>query len=397
MAVKLSLKQARLLTLKTQGLLSSFAIREKGALEAIEQISYIQIDTISVAARAHHHVFWSRVSTYNPAMLDSLVSKKKQVFEYWSHAAAFLPMKDYRFSLYRKHSLAEGEKHWFDRNRQLMEMVVERIKEEGPLQSKDFGTDERRSEWWGWKPTKIALEHLFQEGVLMVSERRGFQKVYDLTERVLPPDVDTQLPTTNEMARHLISRAIGAHGFKNEAEIAYLRKGMKAPIKKALKEMEEEGDIIRVMIEGLEQEYFSFPHLLEAIPGSIRKKQIHILSPFDNLVIQRKRLASLFNFDYQIECYVPQPKRKFGYYCLPILWGDTFIGRFDPKADRKTGIFYIHKLWLENDVPDNDEMIHALAEKIQDFARFCGCLQVVLTECTDLGVRNKLNTFFSVF
>ncbi|MEZ4829162.1 MAG: crosslink repair DNA glycosylase YcaQ family protein [Bacteroidia bacterium] len=382
MVTELSLKQAKLLTLHSQGLLRTFAKREKGAVQAIEQISYVQIDTISVAARAHHHVFWSRIPDYQPEMLDRLISEKKEIFEYWSHAAAYLPMKDYRFSLPRKIALAEGQQHWFERDHQLMQMVVERIREEGPLQSKDFGEDEKRSEWWGWKPTKIALEHLFQQGTLMVS-RKNFQKVYDLTERVLPPGIDTTVPSADEMARHLITRAIEAHGFASEAEISYLRKGIKTIVSQNLREMTKEGLVIPVKLEGSEQKYFSLPGLPEAAPSSIRKKQIHILSPFDNLVIQRKRLTDIFGFDYQIECYVPQPKRKFGYYCLPVLWGDTFIGRLDPKADRKKGVFYIQKLWLEDTVIHSEEMLTALAGKIKDFAEFCGCSEVVVNGCSD--------------
>ncbi|MDX2248842.1 MAG: crosslink repair DNA glycosylase YcaQ family protein [Bacteroidia bacterium] len=395
MATTLSKKQARLLTLQSQGLLSSFAKREKGSQQAIEQISYIQIDTISVAARAHHHIFWSRVPDYQPEILDHLLSEKKTIFEYWSHAAAYLPMKDYRFSLPRKYALASGEKHWFDRDHQLMNLVVERIREEGPLQSKDFGSDEKRSEWWGWKPTKIALEHLFLEGTLMVAERKGFQKVYDLTERVLPPDTNTSMPSPHEMARHLIERAVHAHGFKTETEITYLRKGMKDSVKTALREMEEEGSLIPISVEGINQNYYTFPFLLNDIPQVIHKKQIHILSPFDNLVIQRKRLSDLFGFDYQIECYVPQPKRKYGYYCLPVLWGDTFIGRMDPKADRKTKTFYILNFWMETEIKDADELLPSLTQKIQDFAKFCGCERVVLENCTDRDFGDKLKTFFS--
>lgn len=385
--ITLTNSQARRLTLNCQGLLTKFAKREKGTREAIEQVSYIQIDTISVAVRAHHHTFWSRVPTYQPEYLHYLQAEKKYIFEYWSHAAAYLPMQDFRFSLPRKHAIASGEKHWHKRDKKLMKWVLDRIKAEGPLQSRDFGEHQRSGEWWGWKPTKVALEQLFMEGTLMVAERRGFQKVYDLAERVLPPHIDTSMPTPKEMARHLILRAIHAHGFKMDSEITYLRKGIKALVKNTLSEMVEANELVPLNIKGSDQLYYTTPDLLESIPGAIRKKQIHILSPFDNLVIQRKRLGDIFQYDYQIECYVPEPKRKYGYYSLPLLWGDSFIGRLDPKADRKSGVFYVKGLWLEPGVEDYEAIAPVFAQKLIEFAQFSGCESIVIenSQPSDFG------------
>ena len=391
--IEISPVQARNLALFSQGLLSKkpFAKREQGVLEAIQQISYVQIDTISIAMRAHHHTIWTRVPDYQPEMLLKLQAKDRTVFEYWSHAAAYLPMRDYRFSLFRKKAIRNGQKHWFEKNDKVMKYVIDRIKAEGPLQSKDFEAKDNVETGWGsYKPAKIALEQLFQEGKLMITERRKFQKVYDLPENIIPSDIDTSVPDAKEMARHLIEVGIHAHGLKADTEISYLRKGVKPAIKKALKDMTENGEIQPLTIKGLDQPvYYTFPHLLESLPSRIGTKQIHLINPFDNLVIQRKRLSQIFDFDYQIEVYVPQAKRKFGYYCLPILWGNEIIGRLDPKADRKSGLFKVIHLYLEKEV-DWESIKTPLAKNIISFARFCGCEKVEIENASPKGFQSIL-------
>ena len=395
--IEISPSEARKLTLYTQGLLQSkpFAKRESGTLEAIQRISYVQIDTISVAMRAHHHTIWTRVPDYNPQMLLDLQSKKRTVFEYWSHAAAYLPMRDYRFSLFRKEAIRNGQKHWFEKDAKVMKYVMDRIKSEGPMQSKDFDSkNNKQTDWGSYKPAKIAMEQLFQEGKLMITERRKFQKVFDLPENVLPADINTSVPTADEMARHLIEVGINAHGFKADVELSYLRKGVKPAIKKALKEMVENKELISLKIKGKDQLYYTFPHLLESFPTRISTKQLHLLNPFDNLVIQRKRLSNIFDFDYLIEIYVPAAKRKFGYYCLPILWGDKIIGRLDPKADRKSQTFKVINLYLEKKV-NFEALAKPLAKSIHRFAKFSGCDKVIIENTSPKDFKSILEKQFS--
>ena len=196
----------RRITLDRQGLLKSnhFGRGKNATLRAIEQLGYVQIDTISVVERAHHHVIWSRVANYRPQFLDQLV-RERRLFEYWSHAAAWLPMSDYRFALPRMRKL-NGERDWFEScDRKLQREIIKRIEIEGPLRARDFDDPKHRSDgWWEWKPAKQALEQLFMQGELMVSARDGFQKVYDLPERILPDWVDTREPDIDEYAEHLI-------------------------------------------------------------------------------------------------------------------------------------------------------------------------------------------------
>jgi len=188
-----------------------------GTDNIIRHMGYIQIDTLSVVARAHHHVLWSRNHKHREEELHQLL-KSRKIFEYWSHAASYLPMEDFRFSLPQKQLYREGHAHWFAKNKRIMKYVLDRIRAEGPLQSKDFETDRKRGSWFDWKPAKIALEQLFMEGTLMVSERKGFQKVYDITERVIPSTVNTAMPTEEEYAEHLVRnnmRSLGIFSLKD--------------------------------------------------------------------------------------------------------------------------------------------------------------------------------------
>ncbi|MCW3070726.1 MAG: uncharacterized protein JWO44_616 [Bacteroidetes bacterium] len=379
----LPLKSIRLLALNSQGLPDAhFGKGKKGALSVIQHLGYVQIDTLAVVARAHHHTLYSRLPDYKESFLGELMEKDKSVFEYWSHAASYLPMSDYRYSLPRKKLFAEGKSHWFAQDKKIMKYVLDRIRAEGALQSKDF--EFKRTgpgNWYEWKPAKKALEQLFMDGTLMVARRQGFQKVYDLAERVLPPDVNTEMPTAAEYAEYLVKKAVEANGVVEEKEIAYLRKGLKESVNKALKKLIKSGEYKEVRAEGYgDSPFITSLEQLDAMEKLKLKKDIHLLSPFDNLVIQRKRLQRFFGFDYQVECYVPEPKRKFGYFCLPVLYGDAFAGRFDPKADRATKTFYVKVMHFEKGFKPDDKFNTVFAEKLKAFATFNGCTKIKIGE-----------------
>ena len=369
--LSISNSEARKIILSCQGLSGSIG----SPVDIIHRLGYVQIDTISVIERAHHHLLFTRDPNYLNSQLDQLMSERK-VFEYWSHAAAILPMRDFRYSLYLKAQFANGKYHWFQKDKKVMRHVLRRIKEEGPLQSKDFENDNKLKHPWGdWKPAKMAMTELFMEGKLMVSERKGFQKVFDLTERVVPSGVDLTRPTKKEFCRYLIETSIEAHGLITEKEINYLRRGLQPTLKNTLKEMISSKEVLKVQIEGLDEMYFSNESIVS--PTHNDNEELHILSPFDNLVIQRDRLNKLFGFDYLIECYVPEKKRKFGYFCLPILYGDRFVGRLDPKADRKSKTLYVKKIWYEDDFKVDDDFRMKLDGKLQALSFFCRCDKVV--------------------
>lgn len=368
----ISISEARKLFLHSQGLYGhDFGNKKSGVLNLIEHLGYVQIDTISVIERAHHHTIFTRVKDYQKKYLDELMDEKL-IFEYWSHAAAYLPMRDYRFSLPRKKLFADGKQHWF-KDKKPTQYVYDRIKAEGALQSKDFEEKKANAGWYEWKTTKQALEQLFMEGKLMVAGRKNFQKVYDLTERILPAGINTKMPTEKEMAEHLILSAIQVNGIVAQHEISYLRKGHKESVQKALRHMLKEGTISEIRLDCIKEAYYGLPELISSIDKIKATKKVHILSPFDNAVIQRKRLQTLFDYDYTIECYVPAPKRVHGYFCLPILYGDRFVGRMDCKAERSKGEFIIQKLWLEKGFTPTDAFLKALSKSTDEFAEFNNC------------------------
>lgn len=367
----ISLKQAQCLFLASQKLIGP-ALEP---IEIIEHLGYVQIDTLAVVERAHHHVFWSRNQKYQSDQLADLVSSR-QVFEYWSHAASFLPMRDYRFSLPMKKAFQKREDSWFTRDRTLMRAIVKRIRDEGPMRSRDFKNDKHQtnSTWWGWKPAKKALEILFLEGQLEITQRDGFQKVYDLPERVIPRSVDTTMPTDREYARYLIGSTLRHHGLASASEMVYLRRGpIKKNVQDELQEMHAAGELVQVSVEGLDELYYAFSDALENIPNVTSK--ILILSPFDNLVIQRKKLAALFNYDYQIECYVPEAKRKYGYFCLPVFYGTAAVARIDCKADRQRRILLIQSSHYEDGI-DAAKIKGKLDARLKSFAKFNQCESV---------------------
>ncbi len=377
--LEISTQQARRIAVASQGLHStkSFGTGKAAVQRCIEHLGYVQIDTISVINRSHHHTFWTRVPSYREEHLEAL-QREGAIFEYWAHAAAYLPLRDYRFCLPYMHAVASGQKHWRTPNKRQMRRVLERIRAEGPLRATDFEDPKPQGQSWGWnwKPAKIALEQLFIEGKLLVCRREGFQKVYDLPERALPPGIDTRMPTDAEFQRYLIRSALRAHGLVAEAEVSYLRKGTRPGVKARLQEMVEEGELVEVTIAGQKQPYYAAAELLEVSAKRVGR-HVHLLSPFDNLVIQRRRIHQLFDTDYQLECFVPADKRRFGYFCLPIVYGSDIVGRLDPKADRRSGELTINALFLEKPIQDQSTFVEKLANKLRQLATFNQCERIV--------------------
>lgn len=378
------LARLRRFALAAQGLLKAqpFGCGLAGARKAINHIGYVQIDTISVVERAHHHVLHSRVPNFKPAMINQMLHGG-DIFEYWSHAAAFLPIADFRFSLPYKHAIKSGQTHWYKkRDKKLMGELLARIHSDGPLRSRDVETDTVRKSagWWDWKPAKKALEQLYMEGDLMVSDREGFQKTYDLTERVLPSHVNTKMPSMEEFAAYLLEQQLRCHGLVSLKGLTYQRRN--AELRKTVKAQVEE----RLAQGALEQVKVSSGEVFLIETGALERpmsrlnNRMLILSPFDNSVIQRERLKVLFDYNYQLECYVPAAKRQYGYFCLPLLYRDRFIGRMDCKAHRKTSHLEVKSLHMEQHDFDDEVIIAAFVEAVKQFSRFQQCDSVSLTQ-----------------
>jgi len=386
----ISLDEARLLALHNQMLLNNNSLKgKKGVLKAIEQLGYVQIDTISIVERSHKHILWTRVPDFKEEMLTELIDKDKKVFEYWSHAAAYVPMRDYRFAHYRKRMFTHYNKgwgRWAKKNKKVIKFVYDRIKAEGPLQSRDFEHAKKRGTWWDWKPTKHALEYLFHTGELMLMARKNFQKIYDLKERLLPAEINTTEPTDEEHAEYLVFSAIKQHGIVTKNEIVYQKFYSLPALEITLKKLLHENLILNVKVENQKQVYYSNATTLNTLnsllpapglrqAGNTLNSPVHVLSPFDNFMIQRKRINNLFGFDYVLECYIPAHKRKYGYYCLPVLHTDKLIGRINAKADRAKGELNIIGIFNEKGTK-KPELKKLVKPKLKELAVFAGCRKV---------------------
>lgn len=381
-AHSISLKEARRIALRSQGLADTaapFGSGKAGALNAIESLGYIQLDSISVIERAHHHALWSRVPDYKPEHLNALHDQDRAVFEYWSHAASYLPMRDYRFTLRRKRSFASGGGHWHDASDELtaaMRRTLARLRKSGPLQLKDFESPSQKPKagWGSPKIEKKALHELWMQGRVMIRERQGFQKVFDVTERVLPAGVDTRLPTHEESARHHVLQSIRAHGLVSVDDLAHLMKRDESThVRDAVKKLVRKGEIVPIGVNELPgKKYFATADSLK-LGTPLARRRMRILSPFDNLVIRRKRLRQLFDFDYQLECYTPPAKRRHGYFCLPVLWGDKFVARIDAKADRAASKLIVQQWFLEPGTQSPSILRLELERELTRFATFNGC------------------------
>lgn len=367
-----SLKQ---LTLFNQGLAknSRFAKGMDGTLQAIEHLGYVQIDTISVVERAHHHILWSRVPDYELSHLNSLVGAR-QIFEYWYHAASYLPMKDYRYALPAMMSVRNGESRYFNRGDQhLMNEILARVRAEGKIRLRDIDKNNKKSlgNWWNTGPGRRAFEQLYMQGDLMVCERNGMEKVFDLTERCLPENIDLSMPTLYEYAQYLFNNTLRAHGAFTWKQLVHLKKNdLKETMRVVLKEQIDTGVVSAIKLENGQTLYVDVAAIEQKVSTDFGLK---ILSPFDNSLIHRDRLASLFEFDYRIECYVPAAKRVYGYFCLPILYQDELVGRVDCKAHRSIKELEVISLHLEKTVKNKELFFFELEQELKSFAAFNQC------------------------
>ncbi|MDE0062563.1 MAG: winged helix DNA-binding domain-containing protein [Gammaproteobacteria bacterium] len=364
-----------------------------GVRKTLDRLGYVQIDTISVVARAHHHTFWSRVSGYRDDLINRLI-RRGEAFEYWSHAAAYLPMRHYRFSLPAMRAFKNGEERWMrSQEPKLMRSVLDRIRHEGPLRARDFVDSPRGSPgWWDWKPAKGALEQLFMQGDLMCVRRDGFEKVYDLTERVLPRDAVTSEPSVEGHAAHLVDATLRAHGLAAPRAFTYgiCLGNRNAPTRAAVKDLLRRAVGDGTLTTAMASDGRVFYGRPEALAERPRKPPpvVRILSPFDNSIIQRDRAHGLFEFDFQLECYVTEAKRRWGYFCLPILLGDTFVGRMDCKAHRTSGVFEIRHLHLEK--PVGEAFDPAFSAAIRDYAVYNGCDGVEVSRVSPADQRRRI-------
>nr|WP_159464616.1 winged helix-turn-helix domain-containing protein [Scandinavium goeteborgense] len=386
--VMLSLTAARHLHLAAQGLLKKPRRRPKPGdiLSTIQRMSLLQIDTINVVARSPYLVLFSRLGSYPSQWLDEALSRG-DLMEYWAHEACFLPRSD--FSLIRHRMLSPDKMGWKYRQEWMVEhaaeieLLIEHIQQNGPVRSADFEHPRKgASGWWEWKPHKRHLEGLFTAGKVMVIGRHNFQRIYDLTSRVMPHWDDERDLLGQQQAEELMlqnsARSLGI--FRGQWLADYYR--LRQPSLPALlARWQEEGLIIPVDVEGLGAMWLHAdlqPLLADAQAGKLTATHSAVLSPFDPVVWDRKRAEQLFDFSYRLECYTPAPKRQFGYFVLPLLHQGKLVGRMDSKMHRKTGVLEIFAVYLQDGVRVSQTLEQGLTQAINDFARWQGAGRVEL-------------------
>ena len=374
--------QARKIILHAAGLSkrAQFGKGREAVYKLIDHLGFVQVDTNYTVERAHHHTIASRVPDYKLEWLEEL-QEDGRIFEFFTSDSGYIPMHEFRFSLPVKQGFASARKPLTPAETSLMNKVLDRIAREGPLMVKDFENDRREasSGWWDWRPSKMAIERLYLDGRLMNTRKQNFQKVYDLPKNMVPAGIDMTMPKPEEFARHVIRRAVRSLGIAYVKEMAWRARYVKGHlVRTEVEKMVAEGEVLQVAIEGLK----SAP--LYMLPAYKNKKielsdDAFILSPFDPLNVFRHRLRDFFDFDYQIECFVPEPKRKYGYFSLPILVGDRFVARADTKADRKQKLLIVHNLHFES-IKLTQAMLVRISDAIRDFASFNQCTTISLSK-----------------
>ncbi|EPA3867315.1 crosslink repair DNA glycosylase YcaQ [Escherichia coli] len=387
----LSLADARNLHLAAQGLLNK--PRRQASLEdipaTISRMSLLQIDTINIVARSPYLVLFSRLGNYPAQWLDESLARG-ELMEYWAHEACFMPRSDFR--LIRHRMLAPEKMGWKYKDAWMQEheaeiaQLIQHIHDKGPVRSADFEHPRKgASGWWEWKPHKRHLEGLFTAGKVMVIERRNFQRVYDLTHRVMP-DWDDERDLVSQTEAEIImldnsARSLGT--FREQWLADYYR--LKRPALAAWREARaEQQQIIAVHVEKLGNLWLHadlLPLLECALAGKLTATHSAVLSPFDPVVWDRKRAEQLFDFSYRLECYTPAPKRQYGYFVLPLLHRGQLVGRMDAKMHRQTGILEVISLWLQEGIKPTTMLQKGLRQAITDFASWQQATRVTLGRC----------------
>ncbi len=398
--MQLTHEGAQAVMLAAQGLLRRPARKatKEDVLRVIRQMAALQIDTINVVARSPYLVLWSRVGDYDSRWLEELLAEGK-IFEYWAHVACFLPIEDY--ALYRHRMLNAGSMGWqysdawMKTHREQVDKILGLIRERGPVRSSDFTrTDGGRSGWWEWKPEKRTLEMLFTAGELMIARRHNFQRIYDLRERVLPSWSDAQLPSPEQTERQLVLKAAGALGITTAAWVSDYFRTPKQSTRRLTEKLAAEGALLSIEIEGWTETAYAHPGnrrlIKEAASNRLHPELTTLLSPFDPLVWDRARALAMFGFDYRLECYTPAPKRRYGYFTLPILHRGQLIGRLDPKAHRKEGVFEIKSLYLEKGVQVTDEMLSDVAGCLRECALWHKTPEIVIRQSVPQALASRL-------
>jgi uncharacterized protein len=342
---------------------------------AVEHLGYVQIDTINVIERSHHHVLWTRIPEYRRSDLRQAQSVDKSVFEYWTHALSYVPTRDFSYFIpaMRLHK-REGHK-WFSSVTPADTRKVMKLIRLGPLTIRDIDDDvlvEKQHLWASRKPSKRALQLAFYTGALTISERNGMLKTYDLMARHFGWDKLPAPASVREITAYLLDRALRAQGIVSLDSACHLDAPSKPAVRRLIEARVRKGELVPVALEGAgKQAHWAQPETLEQVNGS--NEQVHLLSPFDPLIIQRKRTELFFGYGHRFEAYVPKEKRLFGYFALPVLAGDEIVAAIDLKTDRQNRKLLMQKWSWVGGAPKGaarKELKRRIEEELHRFERF---------------------------
>lgn len=373
-SVEIALPEARRRWLAAQRLdeTAPFGAGPQATRAAIEHLGYVQIDTINVVERCHHQILYTRIPAYRRTDLHHAQSVDRSVFEYWTHALAFVPTRDIGFFLGQMRRHRTDPTMWNTAvDPKDYRRVIRLIRDNGPITIRDIDDDELREKthlWASRKPSKAALQLAFWNGILTVSERNGMLKTYELADRHFGWDTTPRAAAPGQVVEYLIDTALRAQGIVSVASIVHIRKGIRPAVKAALERRAARGRLLPIALEGaLDVPHFAEPTLLDTAAGSVEPR-VHILSPFDPLIIQRARTKHLFAYDHVFEAYVPRAKRRFGYFTHPVLLGDRIVAVLDLKADRAAGKLLIQAWHWTGRHARQDRV--AIEEELGRFERF---------------------------
>ncbi|QOZ30131.1 winged helix-turn-helix domain-containing protein [Bradyrhizobium sp. CCBAU 51753] len=374
----LSNAAARRIWLRAQRLdtRAPFAEGASAVADAVDHLGYVQIDTINVIERCHHHILFSRIPDYRRADLKQAQSTDKTVFEYWTHALSYVPSKDFRFFLPAMKAHKRDGHQWYSSVTPADTRKIMRLLRAGPLTIRDIDDDvltEKEHLWQSRKPSKRALQLAFYGGVATISERNGMLKTYELMTRHFGWDKPPKPASASEQTAYLLDRALRSQGVVSLDSVCHLDAPSKKAVRRLIEARVRRNELISLALEGAgKQEHWVRPEVLEQA-GEADPGLVHILSPFDPLIIQRKRTELFFGYGHRFEAYVPKEKRVFGYFALPVLVGDDIVAAIDLKTDRQNKKLLMQKwTWVGNGKKQaaRKELKRRIEEELGRFERF---------------------------
>jgi uncharacterized protein YcaQ len=391
MKTSLSAPLARRIALAAQGFADprpDGPVTRRHLAKVLSRLGLLQIDSVSAVVRAHYMPLFSRLGAYPMALLDEAAApgRRRALFEYWAHEASFLPFEAWPLLRWRMERAVRHEEiysglaRWAQANRPLIDAIHRRIVEEGPIGASDIDGARGKGGWWGWSEEKHAFEWLFWAGRVTTASRRGFERLYDLPERVIPPDIFARPDMAPEAAhRELLRISARALGIATAGDLRDYFRLSPADMKGRLEELVEEGTLLPVTVDGWRGP--AYLHRDARMPRRIEARAL--LAPFDPLVFERTRTERIFGFRYRIEIYTPAEKRQYGYYVLPFLLGERIVARVDLKADRPAGVLRAQAAFAEACAPA--DTAGQLFEELRLMQGWLGLERIEVTPAGDLG------------